>query len=412
MHDVLKTHAEPQSKTAAPRLLFAVFQTGRLANGGVESMTAVITALTEYERLVVTNRETPFCARWREAGARVVVWDLPYEMSSSCRSGGLWRMARRAWSLVATNLQVARWVWHRRIDVIHSNDPAPFWHVAPAAKLTGVPLIFNLRDTKSAEERLDVARYRRRFGWAARVLVLSHEMRTFYRDAVRSPASVVINAIYSAVDFTRLHPLPAPERAALRERLGIPPDMLAVGFLATFNDKKNQLGYLRECVPALRRLCPNAHTWFVGDFAPHEDDYARKCAGVAAQEGLDSSVTFVGYTPDVADWYRACDLVVVPTRKEGLARCMIEALACGTPVVSFDVCSAREILETHECGVVVRCGDYDALAKAVHSIATDAPLLERLRTNALATARRFFAPARMVEDYRRLYRDVQKEGAC
>src|SRR5258707_13546770 len=167
---------ERGAKTAPPRLLFGVFQRGRLAKGGVKSITAVITAVTECERLVVTNRETPYCARWREAVARVVVWDLPYEMNSSCRSGGLWPMARRAWSLVATNLQVARWAWRRRINVIHSNDPAPFWHVAPAAKLSGVPLVFNLRDTKCAEERLDVARYRRRFGWAARVLVLSHEM--------------------------------------------------------------------------------------------------------------------------------------------------------------------------------------------------------------------------------------------
>src|SRR5260221_4498118 len=83
MHDVLKTHAEPRPRTAAPRLLFAVFQTGRLANGGVESITAVITALTECERLVVTNRETPFCARWRGARGRAGVWDFPYGKYSS-----------------------------------------------------------------------------------------------------------------------------------------------------------------------------------------------------------------------------------------------------------------------------------------------------------------------------------------
>jgi glycosyltransferase involved in cell wall biosynthesis len=165
-------------------------------------------------------------------------------------------------------------------------------------------------------------------------------------------------------------------------------------------------------VPALRRLCPQAHTYFVGDFLPEKDDYARTCAEFAAQAEVKDAVTFVGYTRAVADWYRACDLVIVPTRKEGLARCMIEALACSTPVVSFDVCSAREILEAYDCGVVVPGGDYAALAGAVHTIATDDTLFASLRVNAIATARSLFAPARMVEEYRQLYRSVHREAAC
>jgi glycosyltransferase involved in cell wall biosynthesis len=381
-------------------LLFAVFQTGSLANGGVESITAVIEGLRDWPRLIVTNRETPVCARWRESGAEVVVWDLPYEMGSSVRAGGLSGKMQRAWSLVKTNLQVAAWALRGRMTVIHCNDPAPFWHLAPAAKLRGIPLVFNLRDTKSAEEGLEVAKYRRRFRLTARVLVISQEMKQFYRAVSNSTA---IENIYSSVNFERMRPLDAASRAALRKRLGIAPETFAIGYIAAFNDKKNQLGYLREAVPALHRANPNARTYFVGDFAPAKDAYARECEQLASD-----ATQFVGFTPAVEDWYQACDVIVVPTRKEGLARCMVEGLACGTPVVSFDVSSAREILEQHECGLVVKSDDYPALVRAIQLLATNAATMTQMQSRAAAIARKLFASDRMIREYEALYTSLGK----
>jgi glycosyltransferase involved in cell wall biosynthesis len=118
-------------------------------------------------------------------------------------------------------------------------------------------------------------------------------------------------------------------------------------------------------------------------------------------------VEFVGYTPAVEEWYQACDIIVVPTRKEGLARCMIEGLACGTPVVSFDVSSAREILEQHVCGLVVRSGDYPALGGAIQLLATDAAAMERMRISAAATARKLFTADRMIREYEALYTSME-----
>lgn len=403
----------PQAQApASPRLLFAVFQTGSLANGGVESITAVIEGLRAWPRLIVTNFETPVCDRWRACGAEVVVWDLPYKMASRVRAEGLAGLLRRAWSLVKTNAQIAAWARRGRVSVIHCNDPAPFWHLAPAAKLCGIPLVFNLRDTKSAEEGLDVARYRRRFRLASRVLVISREMERFYGGVLRPgerPAAA-LGHIYSSVNFARMRPLDLASRAALRARLGIAPETFALGSVATFNDKKNQLGYLRAAVPELHRVWPAAKTYFVGDFEPANDAYARECEQTVAADGTADAVRFVGYTPRVEEWYQACDLIVVPTRKEGLARCMIEGLACGTPVVSFDVCSAHEILEDHDCGRVVPAGNYPALVAAIRCLAGDAGEMTALQERAATTARRLFSAGRMIAEYEELYRGLERSG--
>jgi glycosyltransferase involved in cell wall biosynthesis len=95
-----------------------------------------------------------------------------------------------------------------------------------------------------------------------------------------------------------------------------------------------------------------------------QSGYARRCLETVRRLGLEEHARFHGFSDRVTEWYQACHIVLLASRREGLARCMIESLACGTPVVSFDACSAREVLEEHDCGRVVPQGGYAGLAAA------------------------------------------------
>lgn len=405
--DALVTVAESRSNVRARRggVLFAIFQNGSKANGGVESATQIIEGLADIPRVVLTNSETVVTSRWRRAGATARVVSLPYALGRSWRHGGPVAWLRRCFSMVATNWWTWRTVRGQGLQAVHCNDPAPFWHVAVGARLAGVPLVFNLRDTKSREEGLDLAKYRRRFRLCQQVLVLSEEMKTFY-SAVPADGRFAgrprMDYIHSVVDFERMRAPSPGERAALRRELGIADGEFAIGFIATFNDKKNQLEYLRQAVPRLQRSCPAARTWFVGDFEPTTNSYARECAEAARKLEGKPPVVFTGYTTAVEKWYQACDVIVVPTRKEGLARCMIEALACGTPVVSFDVCSAREILERQRCGIVAAQGDYEHLCAALVNLAGSPELRAGYGASGAAAARRLFSAEASISSYRQL----------
>ena len=83
---------------------------------------------------------------------------------------------------------------------------------------------------------------------------------------------------------------------------------------------------------------------------------------------------------------------------------MIESLACGTPVVSFDVCSAREVLEAHACGIVVPQGDHAGLAAALAALGRDPARRRALGERGARAARELFDPERMMAAYRELYR--------
>ncbi|MFJ6543537.1 glycosyltransferase [Streptomyces sp. NPDC091385] len=115
----------------------------------------------------------------------------------------------------------------------------------------------------------------------------------------------------------------------------------------------------------VRTEVPDARLALVGD-GPD-----RAALRAAAGPG----VLFPGAVRDVRPWYRAADLVVLPSRWEGMALAPLEALACGRPVVVTDVDGARESLPPASAGLcLVPPEDPGALAAAVAGLLTDAPL--------------------------------------
>lgn len=391
IEDARGAGALDEAADARPPVAFVVTQSGARANGGVESVTQVVERVRGVRPLVVTQTETDFNRRWRDAGAGVRVWSMP--------SLGLA-------SLLKNNVRAFRLVRAEGCRVVHCNDIHALWQTAFGARLAGAAVVFNVRNVKPSG-----ARYGRRWQLARRLstrqLVLSEEMAEALARRLgigeRGAARARLGHIYSAVDTEKFSPVDGAGRAALRERLGIDAKCFAVGVVAAFEPRKAQLDFIRESIPRLLRLSPSARVYFVGDFDAEGDAYARLCLEQAKSSGVEAAVSFVGYTRDVADWHRALDAVAVPSRNEGLARCMIESMACGTPVVSFDVCSAREMLEGRGCGVVVESGDHVALSEALASLAWDEERRAALGSAGAAAARELFDPAEVVGAYERLY---------
>ena len=398
----------PESVTARPgAVAFVVFQAGSQADGGVESVTQIIERLRGFRLLVVTQAETEANQRWRRAGAEVHVWPLPYVMGSP-RGGRSWRDGRlaRAASTLGTNLRFLRLLRARGVRVVHCNDVLALLHVGFGARLAGARVVFNVRAAKPAGERYG-PRWKLAHALSHATVVLSAEMRGDVAARALPPGRLAhperIRVIRTGVDPARLSPAAPGERERLRRELGIAPGEFAVGCVAVINRRKGQLPLLRDALPALLREVPAARLHLVGGPDPRDPEYAEDCRRAAEEAGA-GAVRFAGFTGRVEDWYRALDAVVLASRGEGLARCMIESLACGTPVVSFDVCSAREVLEAHGCGVVVPQGDYAGLAQALAALGRDPALCERLGLAGAAAARELFDPERMIADYAALYR--------
>jgi phosphatidylinositol alpha-1,6-mannosyltransferase len=276
-------------------------------------------------------------------------------------------------------------------------------------------------------EELSVARSSRELRWltyrvlhgAARVIANSRNTERLLRDAWRvSPAR--LRLLYPGVDTEFF--APAARDADIRERLGWGrrPVVLTVGRLQR---RKGQDCMIRA-LTHIRNQVPDVLYAVVGDGGER-----ATLEALVNQERLGEHVQFLGEADDrvLAQCYQQCDLFVLPNRQvgqdfEGFGMVLLEAQACGKPVIAGDSGGTAETMSIPETGYVVPCEEPARLAALVTELLADAPRRERMGRAARAWAVEQFDWAALTRQAERLFaspwprgekvRPVREEAAC
>lgn len=213
----------------------------------------------------------------------------------------------------------------------------------------------------------------------------------------RVPACLVPNG----VDARRFTPAEPAERAALRARLGLPPDEGVALFVGRLERRKGLDTLLAAWADLVRR--PGAPRLLIagpGETGP----WARETQA----HGVEGWVTFLGGRADVADLYRVADLLVFPSRAEGCPNVVLEAMASALPVVATDVAGNREAVgEDSKAGWLVSPEDPAALAEAVATMAASPALRRELAAAARVRILERFDIDRVGAKYLSLYEELQ-----
>ena len=216
---------------------------------------------------------------------------------------------------------------------------------------------------------------------ARRVIAPSESTRRDILDHYGVPDARV-DRIYYGLD-PMFHPLPRSQVADFRSRQGLPERFLL--FVGTLEPRKN----VTRLVEAYARLPQDRPPLYIvgGKGWLYDEVFAR----VEALH-LSGSVRFVGYVPghELPWWYNAAELLVYPSLYEGFGLPPLEAMACGTPVVTSSVSSLPEVVGS--AGRTVDPTDLDALAGAMAQVLADASLRQTMQAAGLAQASTFSWP--------------------
>ena len=192
----------------------------------------------------------------------------------------------------------------------------------------------------------------------------------------------------------RLPPPADPaDRAALRTELGLADDQFAVLFLGELEARKDPLTAVRAVETVRERGA--AVTLLVAGEGPLAAEVARHAGpGVLA----------LGFRRDAPRLLAASDVLVMPSRREGLSLAVLEAMSHGIPAVVSDGPGNPEAIG--DAGLVVPAGDVEGFAQALAALAADGARRRELGQRAKARVEREFGVERMLDATRAVYEEV------
>lgn len=274
------------------------------------------------------------------------------------------------WYVASVRRVVRRVIREARPDAILTCWAHPDgWAAARLARAAGLPVLLKV----IGSDLLVVTGDRRRRARVAESLRGVDGVVAVSRDLADHAVSLGaptdrVHVVHEGTDLDLFRP---GDRAEARSRLGLPAEGRVLLFVGNVLFSKGA-GVLVEACRVLTERGAEFRCYLVGRGA--DETAVRQ---LVDRYGLGGRVILAGARPqaDLPDWYRAADLVVLPSYSEGIPNVLREALACGRPFVATRVGGIPEITRP-PAGRLVPPGDPTALADAVQRVLADPPVVD------------------------------------
>jgi glycosyltransferase involved in cell wall biosynthesis len=301
------------------------------------------------------------------------------------------QVVRLPWRLKAANTNLCfglgEAIRRERPDVIHTHLPTAFFagRAASAAREMGVPLVLTYHNDVAGEgiKRPVAALYNSVFF----PRLLKSSARVVATNPRHSPRLDNPAVIPWGVDTERFHP-----------PVGEPGPPLTVGFLSLLDVHHRYKG-LEVLFEALR-LVPEARLR-VGGKGEDVGFFRRR----AEELGVADRIEFLGFVEDLNAFYGGCHVFALPSTdvREGFGLVLLEAMACGRPVLATPIVGMAADIERTGAGVLVPPNDPGAVAAALRNL-EDPPGMGR-RARSLVEER--YTWERVADDYERLFTELE-----
>jgi len=314
-----------------------------------------------------------------------------------------------------------------RYQLVHTHAAKAGFLGRLAARRAGAPAVVHTPHTFPFE-RVDTVltplyRFleRRAAAWAQRIVLVAASQREAALEAGLCDAdrlAVVENGI----------PMPAEDPADARRRwraeLGLGEDVPAAAFVGRLTPQKDVQTFL-SVAAELRREMPSVRLFVVGrasgrrylaSLQPRISSQAWRVAALGERPvtpvvwSAELPAGVLGHCPAAAELVAAFDVVLLPSRYEGLPYSLLEAMAQRVPVVASAVTGNRDVIEDGRSGFLVPVGDVAGFARSTLRLLSDGALRQRLGAAARERVAASFTEERFLRGMAALYGEVLSQG--
>lgn len=208
-----------------------------------------------------------------------------------------------------------------------------------------------------------------------------------------------INRIPNFVDFSLFMPSSSDLKGKTRAVLGLRSNQL-VTFSGRFIQRKG-IDFLLKAWKDVIKDIPDAKLILLGDGPLFSD-----MKSLAAELGISGSVDFRGHVHNIADFLQATDIFVLPSLQEGMPNSLLEAMACGLPVVATRIGGVVDIVKDGGNGILIEPADTQGLADRIVRLLNDSEFARKIACNAFQTIKNSYSIDSIARRYIELYKQL------
>ncbi len=293
-------------------------------------------------------------------------------------------------TMVKTIPKLVEIIEKEKIDIVHARSRVPAWIAYFACRKTNRVFITTCHGYYKKHPFSFV------MGWGRRVIVLSNVIARHMIDDFGTPHER-LRLIPRSVDLEKFK-YTSPDKKRKEE--------FNVGIIGRLTPIKGHLHFVKA-MAYVARAVPRLKIWIIGDAPASKEAYKEQVQVLVKRLGLWHCTQFLGNQRDIPSILANLDLLVLATTThEAFGRVIIEAQACGVPVVATRVGGVIDIIEDQKTGILVPPSDPASIAEAAIKIFKDVELSRTLAQNAYKKVKEKYNIELMAESTINVYKDA------
>jgi len=269
------------------------------------------------------------------------------------------------------------------------------------AKLARVPRIIHAERGTIEDKKRNIVLQRFLWGFANQVLSVSEVHRKRVTDVIGFPQEQ-IKTIVNGVDTERFFPN-SETKQDIRKKLGLKKNSLCIGTVGSLRPVKNHLLLINACKTILPYF-DQVEVLIVGE-GPLETQLRQEVETL----GFSKKIHFAGGQSNIPEILNALDIFVLSSLREGMPNAVLEAMACGVPVVATAVGGVPEIIDSPQVGIVINSLDEVALASALRALLENEDKRIEIGLRGRERVVKHFSLKKMINQYHLLYDNILAE---
>ncbi len=334
---------------------------------------------SDIEPIIACTSEGIYTEKLKEEGYSVQIFSYPDTLQvygGEIYHYGITKKCKTYLQIFSYVLDIKKKLKKLKIDAVYCNDMRGILTVGVAAKLAGIPVI--------TWDKLD-----KPHGWldqlqlplVSKNIIISDAVKVKYPSIQKKVFNNKIVKVYEGVDFDAIN-----SEQSVRSEFGFTKADIVIAIVGSISARKGHDRIL-SIFPSLYEKNPNIKLLIVGDTSGSDSEVSYK-------NNLDNSnhkaVIWAGYREDVPAIMDSIDILIMPSRYEGMGMVGIEAMAAGKPVIGANTGGIPEVVEDGITGFIFDGDDGKEFADKLLQLCNSQELRQTMGLSGLNRAKKYF----------------------